>query len=234
MRYSIVIPAHNESENLVRLLKSACSALQKTNEKFEIIAVNDNSTDDSLEMLKSLKRQIKEVVIVNRTKNPGVGYAIREGLGNAKGDVIITMDGDLSHDPSEIPKFLGLLNGYDMVCGSRYIKGGKADMALGRVVISGLFNFVFRVLIGLPIRDFTSGYRAYKREVVKKIRLKSKTFGIYIEIPIKAHLAGFRLAEIPISYHKREFGKSNLNYFRQGPEYFKVIFEALRMKFFWK
>jgi len=118
MRYSLVIPAHNESENLVRLLKSACSVLQKTNEKFEIIAVNDNSTDDSLEMLKSLKRQIKEIVIVNRTKNPGVGYAIREGLGNAKGSVIITMDGDLSHDPSEIPKFLGLLNGYDMVCGS--------------------------------------------------------------------------------------------------------------------
>lgn len=230
--HSLVIPAHNEAKNLPKLLKKAYSELRKTNEKFEIVVVNDSSTDNSYEVLERLKEQIKQLRTINRTKNPGVGYAIMEGLGSAKGNVIITMDGDLSHEPAEIPKFLIALNGCDMVCGSRYAKGGKADMALSRVVISTLFNLIFRSIIGLPIKDFTSGYRVYKKEVVKKISLKSKSFGIYIEIPIKAHLAGFRLTEIPISYHKREFGKSNLNYFRQGPEYLKVILEALKIKIF--
>ena len=117
-----------------------------------------------------------------------------------------------------------------MVCGSRYTKGGKANMSSGRVLISGLFNFIFRRLLGIPVRDFTSGFRVYKSGIIRKISLKSKNFGIFIEIPIKAHLAGFKLTEIPITYNKRSHGKSNLNYFKQGPEYLKVALEALKIK----
>lgn len=230
MMYSLIIPAHNEAKNLPKLLEKAYSVLKNTKEKFEIIVVNDNSTDNSAEVLRNLKKKIKQLKVINRTANPGVGYAIREGLSNVRGDIIITVDGDLSHEPAEIPSFLKFLKGYDMVCGSRYIKGGKANMALSRIFVSGLFNFVFRNLIGIPIKDFTSGFRVYKTKVIKKINLKSKTFGIYIEIPLKAYLAGFKLIEIPITYHKREFGKSNLNYFRQGPEYLKVALEALKIK----
>jgi len=228
--YSLVIPAHNESKNLSKLLKTAIVVFKKLGKKFEIIVVNDNSTDNSWNVLQDLKKEIRQLRVINRTTKPGVGYAIREGLYNAKGDIIITMDGDLSHDPKEIPNFLKLLNSYDMVCGSRYIQGGKASMAKSRILISGLFNIIFRSLIGVPVRDFTSGFRVYRSEVIKKIKLISKTFGIYIEIPIKAHLAGFKLTEIPIIYHKREFGKSNLNYFNQGPEYLKVVFSALKYK----
>ena len=228
------MPAHNESKNLAKLLKKTDSVLKKTNEKFEIIVVNDNSTDNSSKILEDLKKEIKGLKIINRTANPGVGYAIREGLSKVKGDIIITMDADMSHNPGEIPNFLKLLNDYDMICGSRYINGGKADMVYSRIIISSLFNLIFRNLIGIPVRDFTSGFRAYKTEVIKKIRLESKKFGIYIEIPIKAHLKGFKLKEIPISYRKREFMKSNLNYFKQGPEYLKVILNALKYKIFKK
>ena len=227
--YSLVIPAHNESENLPKLLEKAYSVLKKLG-KFEIIVVNDNSTDNSYEVLKNMKKKIKEIRIVNRRTNAGVGYAIREGLRNVKGDIIITMDADLSHNPEEIPNFLKLLNRYDMICGSRYVQGGRADMSYGRIVISGLFNVTFRNLIGIPIKDFTSGFRVYKTKIIRKIKLNSKKFGIYIEIPLKAHLAGFKLTEIPISYHKRKFGKSNLSYFKQGPEYLKVALEALKMR----
>lgn len=228
--YSLVIPAHNEAKNLPKLIKKAYSVLKNTKEKFEIIVINDNSTDNSAEVLKSLQKKIKQLRFINRTTNPGVGFAIREGLSNVKGDTIVTMDGDLSHEPDEIPNFFRYLKDYDMVCGSRYIKGGKANMAYSRILVSGLFNFIFRNLIGIPIKDFTSGFRVYKTKVIKKIKLKSKTFGIYIEIPLKSHLAGFKLTEIPITYHKREFGKSNLNYFKQGPEYLKVALEALKIK----
>ena len=229
--YSVVVPAHNESRNLRKLVLGLKRVLSKTGKKFEIIIVNDNSTDDSLIVLKELKKSVHELIIVNRTSNPGVGNAIREGLNNVRGDIIITMDADLSHAPEEIPKFLNSFDDSDMICGSRYTKGGKADMTYSRILISGLFNLIFRKIIGIKVKDFTSGYRAYKSKVPKAIKLNSKKFGIYIEIPIKAHLAGFKLKEIPISYHKREFGSSNLNYFKQGPEYLKVVFEGLRMKF---
>lgn len=228
--HSLVIPAHNEAKNLQKLLKKAYSVLKKTKKKFEIIVVNDNSTDNSDEILKKLNEKIKELRIVTRTKNPGAGYAIREGLGKVRGDIIITMDGDLSHDPAEIANFLKFLKNYDMICGSRYAKGGKAEMTYSRILVSRLFNLIFRKLIGIPVKDFTSGFRAYKAKIIDKIELKSKKFGIFIEIPLKAHLAGFKLTEIPISYHERGFGKSNLNYFKQGPEYLKVAFEALKIK----
>ena len=228
--YSLVIPAHNEAKNLPKLLEKACSALKKIKEKFEIIVVDDNSTDNSDEVLKKLKEKIKELRIVTRTKNPGAGYAIREGLSKVRGDIIITMDADLSHDPAEIASFLKLLKVYDMVCGSRYAKGGKAEMTYSRILVSNLFNIIFRKLLGIPVKDFTSGFRAYKSKIIDKIELKSKKFGIFIEIPLKAHLAGFKLTETPISYHERGFGKSNLNYFKQGPEYIKIALEALRIK----
>src|SRR3989344_3344512 len=111
-----------------------------------------------------------------------------------------TKDGDLSHDPAEIVNFLKFLKDYDMVCGSRYTKGGKAEMTHSRILVSSLFNLVFRNLLGIPVKDFTSGFRAYKAKIIDKIELKSKKFGIFIEIPLKAHLAGFKLTEIPISY----------------------------------
>jgi len=231
LRYSVVIPAHNEEGNLEPLLNRLHEVLSRTKSPFEIIIVNDNSKDNSYALLKRLKMVYSELVLINRTSDPGVGNAIRAGLKSAKGQIIITLDGDLSHDPQEIPKLLKMLGTYDMVCGSRYIQGGSADMQASRKMVSGLFNLIFRFLIGIPVRDFTSGFRVYKRQIIDTINLRNPKFGIYIEIPFKAHLAGFKLTEIPITYHKRGKGASNLNYFIQGPEYLRVAGEALKIKF---
>lgn len=228
--YSVVIPAHNEARCLKKLVLKVRYMLSKLNKRFEIIIVNDNSTDNSLSVLKGLKKIADELVIINREKKPGVGNAIREGLYKTKGKIIITMDGDLSHNPAEIPRLLKNLDKYDVVCGSRYISGSKAYIEVSRKIISKTFNFIFRNLLSIPVKDFTSGFRAYKREVIEKINLKNENFGIYIEVPLKAHLAGFKLTEVPITYSKRESGHSNLNYFTQGPEYLKVIFEVLKIK----
>ena len=228
--YSLVIPAHNGSKNLAKLLKKANLVLRKTKKKFEIIIVNDNSMDNSREILENLKKEIKELIVINRTTNPGAGYAMRKGFSNVKGNIIITMDADLSNDPKEIPNFLKHLNNYDMICGSRYIKGGKPTRIYSRLIISRLFNLICMNLIGMPIRDITLGFRVFKTKTIKKIKLKSKKFGIFIEIPIKAYFADFKLKEIPIIYHKRGFGKTNLNYLEQGPEYIRFIFSALKYK----
>jgi glycosyltransferase involved in cell wall biosynthesis len=220
--YSAVVPCHNESGNLEKLVSRLSEVLKKEAKPFEIIIVNDNSRDDSKQVLDRLKKKFKELRYINRTTDPGVGNAKRAGFAAAQGEFIITMDGDLSHDPYELPKFLRLKDKYDIICGSRYISHGRAHMNWSRKLISGMFNLTFRTLIGIKVRDFTSGYRLIRRNVFDKVKLESHGFGIYIEIPLKAHIYGFRLTEVPITYHKREYGTSNLSYLKQGPEYVKV------------
>ena len=229
--YSSVTPARNEAQNLPQLVENLDAALRSLGSPYEIVIVNDNSTDDSKAVLESLRSRFPALRPVHRSSDPGVGNAIREGLRKAQGQVIITFDGDLSHDPAEIPSLLKGLKGYDMVCGSRYMSGGKAHMNLSRVLISGMSNMVFRTALGLPIKDFTSGFRVYKRTVIDTIKLKGSQFGVYIEIPIKAHLAGFKLTEMPITYHQRKFGTTHLNYMKQVPEYLKVALEAIPLRF---
>jgi len=228
--YSVVSPAHNEEGNLEKLVKSLQEVLAKTagQNSFEIIIVNDNSTDNSEKLLEKLKSDIKQLVVVNRKNAPGVGNAIREGLAKARGDIIITMDADLSHDPREIPQLLKALEGYDMVCGSRYTQKGIGEMNLPRKIISRTFNNIFKMLLGLCVRDFTSGYRVIRRKVIEGIHLKNEKFGLYIEIPLKASKKGFRITEAPIHYYGRNEGESKLSYLKEGPEYIKVILDVMK------
>ena len=228
--YSVVTPARNEAQNLPQLVEALDAALRPLGAPYEIIIVNDNSTDDSKAVLEGLRSRSTALRPIHRASYPGVGNAIREGLNNAQGQTIITLDADLSHDPGEIPSLLEGLKDHDMVCGSRYMSGGKAHMGISRVIISGASNMLFRTVLGLPVKDFTSGFRVYKRAVIDTIALKGSQFGVYIEIPIKAHLAGFKLTERPITYHKRKFGTTHLNYIKQVPEYLNVALEGLKIK----
>ncbi|MFH1590435.1 MAG: glycosyltransferase [archaeon] len=226
--FSFVIPAHNEGGNIAKLVKEITSVMKNLRQTFEIVVINDNSSDDSEAVIDRLAKSVPTLRQIVRRNKPGVGYAIKTGLAAAKGDLIVTLDGDRSHDPHELPRFLAKMPKYDFVCGSRRVDGGKASMTLSRILISGTFNIIFRIMLGLPVKDFTSGYRCYTKEVRDAIMpLESTGFGIYIEIPIKAHKRGFSLTEVPIIYHKREAGKTNLNYFKQGPEYIKVALKNM-------
>ncbi len=231
--YSIVTPAHNEAGNLPTLIEKIASVLDGKID-YNIVIVNDNSTDNSGEVLAGLQKKYKQLDVVTRTKLGGVGYAIREGLYNAKGDFIITMDGDLSHKPEQILDLLAAIKdkGLDMVCGSRYVARGASDMHLSRKIISRGYNVVFGTLLGLKVRDFTSGFRIFKRDFLENIKFDSTGFGIYVEILMKAHLAGYKIGEIPISYDVRGEGESNLNYFEQGPEYCRVALKTFKHKLF--
>ncbi|OGX24549.1 MAG: hypothetical protein A3D10_08340 [Omnitrophica WOR_2 bacterium RIFCSPHIGHO2_02_FULL_48_11] len=230
IRYSVVIPAHNEAQNLPSLLEKIQQVLEKTGREFEIIVVNDNSTDNTKEVLEQLSRSVRNLKIICRNEHPGVGHTIREGLKKAQGEIIITMDGDLSHDPKKIPRLLERLDRFDMVCGSRYMPGGAAGMSLTRILLSGISNKIIKCLLRLPVSDSTSGFRVFKRKIIDTIVLKRGHFGIYLEILLKAYMEGFLITEEPITYHKRRYGKTKLIYWIQVWDYLRVIREITRLR----
>ena len=229
---SIIVPMKNEAKNCEPLAKAISETAKRNRWPIEAILVNDASTDNTKEVLEKLAKKYRFIKPIHRKPPSGPGRALRDGFMSAKGDVIVTMDGDLSHDPKEMPKLIAKLKDADIVCGSRSVEGGKAQMQKSRVIISGLYKFIFRTLIGIPVKDFTSGYRAYRKEAIDSLKLDAKMFGIYVEIPIKAHIKGFKFAEVPITYHKRIHGKTNLNYLKQGPEYTKYALAGLKARVF--
>jgi glycosyltransferase involved in cell wall biosynthesis len=220
---SVIIPAHNESNNLKELVPKIHSVLKKQRLKHEIIVVNDNSTDNSSEILSNL-----DVICIDRHDNkPGVGRNYRAALKIAKGGIIVFMDGDFSHNPEEIPLLLNpIFHGVDFVQGSRYMKShdGTIGMKIGRKFMSKLFNLLIRIMLGIQMSDYTSGFRAIRKNVLDKIELESNYFDVYVEIPIKLCLIGARVEEVPFNYNPRLYGKSNLNYLKMGPKYLRVIF----------
>lgn len=220
MDLSIVVPAHNEEENLAKLVGEIDSVLN--GEDYELIVVNDNSTDDSRKVLDDLTDKYPRLKAIHRTPPQGVGHTLRTGFAVARGEIVVTMDADLSHDPADIPRLINKLNeGYDIVLGSRYMEGGEIENTLARKIISKGFS-VFTKILGLRVKDATTGFRAHKRRVLEALNLSSVGFEIHIEIPMKAGKKGYFVAEIPIIYHERYAGESKLNYAKEGPRYVKV------------
>ncbi|MEM2421819.1 MAG: polyprenol monophosphomannose synthase [Candidatus Bathyarchaeia archaeon] len=204
---SIILPTKNEPEidELISLIKRE---VDKTNETYEILVI-DKSTDDTPNkaMLAGAK--------VFKQKSDGLGNAIKEGLTLAKGEIILVMDADFSHNPSYIPNFLKKIKECDIVVGSRKIPGGKIiGWGFKRKIISSIANFLANYLAGVKVSDATSGYRAYRKEVFNKInlnKLSSKGFEFQIEVLWEALEKGFKIETIPIIFQDRSFGKSKLS-----------------------
>lgn len=226
MGISVVIPAHNEGSNLGKLVAAVDGALGKISKDYQIVVVNDNSTDDSEAVLEKLRKDYKSLKPVQRRGKKGVGNTLREGFKNCDHDIVISMDGDFSHRPKDIPVLYNkLMEGYDVVVGSRYIEGGSMDNKLSRFMISKGFA-IFANVLGLPIHDATSGFRAHRKKVLDTLNLESIGFEIHAEIPMKAKKMGYKVSEAPIVYEKRAGGASNLSYLEQGPGYVKILIKS--------
>jgi len=224
---SVIIPAHNEAGNLKPLLPKIHTVLNKQKIKHEIIVVNDNSTDNSSEILAKLKTANTKYIDRNDGE-PGVGRNYRAALKIARGDTILFMDADFSHNPEEIPLLLKPIGqGIDFVQGSRYMKthDGTIGMKIGRKFLSKAFNVLIKIMLGISMSDYTSGFRVIRKIFLDKIKLESDHFDVYVEIPIKLCLAGAKVCEVPFTYNPRLYGRSNLNYFKMGPKYLRVIFK---------
>lgn len=200
---SVVVPLHNEEEAAPELALKLAEILHQENQIFELIFVDDGSTDKTLSKLLDTKKRIPQLVIIELSRRHGQTGALAAGIDNAQGEIIITMDGDLQHDPKDIPKFLIKLNeGHDVVSGWREV---RTDNTLIRKIPSKIANCLMRQLSGLSIKDFGSTFKAYRGELLRRIEL----FGeLHRFIPVLLAREGARIVEIPITVHPRTLGTS--------------------------
>jgi glycosyltransferase involved in cell wall biosynthesis len=202
MKLSLVIPLYNERESLGELHERITAALDGMGADAEMLYIDDGSTDGSLEVLKDLREHDSRVKIVKFLTNQGKAAALQTGFDRAEGDYVITMDADLQDDPAEIPALVAALDG-----GLDLVSGWKKDRhdPLTKTLPSKLFNAVVRRFARLKIHDFNCGLKAYRRHVVKSIRIYGE---LHRYIPVLATFSGFRVGEIVVRHHPRKHGYS--------------------------
>lgn len=228
MKISIIIPVFNEKNTIKEIIRKV-EVVSLPIEK-EIIVIDDGSFDGTEEILDGLKKKFKFTLLKHR-KNLGKGAAIKTGLSYARGDFIIIQDADLEYDPKEYPELLSPLLGGEVkvVYGSRNIFGNphssKVYFLGGRFLTS-----VFNLLFGTNLTDINTGFKVFKREVLKNLKLKEKRFSFCEEITCKIIKKGYTIKEIPIEYAPRSFkdGKK-IRWWRDG---FRSIFVIIKGKFF--
>ena len=200
---SIVVPVYNEQESVLQLYQKIRTACDSLGEAFEIAFVDDGSQDRTFDILEVIHQQDARVKVVRFRKNFGQTAAMAAGFQFAKGDIIISIDGDLQNDPADIPLLLDKLEeGYDVVCGWRQ---DRQDKLISRRVPSMIANWLIGKITGVPIHDNGCSLKAYRAEVIKRVALYSE---MHRFIPAMSTLIGARIAEIVVRHHARQFGKS--------------------------
>jgi len=229
---SVVISALNEERTVKSVLNGVLSAFDRLGIRGEIIFLNNHSTDRTGEFADGAATKDARVRIVHRSNRPDrdLGSSLREGLSNARGDWVMIMDCDLSHDPAEMNRLWEKRGKADIIIGSRFVKGGRGDMPLSRQMISKTYNFAVQILLGVRCRDITTGFKLYRRAVFDRLKLTNTGFGLHVEILLKAVRAGFTTFEVPIYY--RPSGKSTLSYRRQFKNYVSPAIEAFIQRLF--
>jgi len=221
MDLSIVIPLYNEQESLEELTTRIGKNIQPLNLHYEIIFVDDGSSDASLNVLKNLKQKSAQIKILSFRKNYGKSAALSEGFKVASGKIVITMDADLQDDPAEIPNLISKINsGYDMVSGWKK----KRHDPLQKTIPSKFFNFTTARLTGIKIHDFNCGLKAYRREVIKEIPVYGE---LHRYLPVLAHRRGYSVGEIIVQHHPRKHGTTKYGLRR----FFDGFFDLLTVLF---
>jgi glycosyltransferase involved in cell wall biosynthesis len=217
MDLSIVIPLYNEEESLTELADQLIPILQGMNSSYEIIFVDDGSTDNSLNILKELRHKTGQIKILSFRKNYGKSAALSEGFKMATGEIIITMDADLQDDPSEIPNLVKKINdGCDLVSGWKK----KRFDPLTKTLPSKLFNFITARLTGIKIHDFNCGLKAYRQMVIKEIPVYGT---LHRYLPVLAHWKGFVIGEVVVQHHARQFGVTKYGWRRFFDGFFDLF-----------
>ncbi len=223
---SIVVPIYNEEENLPILYEKIKDVLENLlknqNETYEIIFVNDGSKDRSWEIIKDIAQKDSHVIGINFRRNFGQTAAMAAGFDKAKGEIIITMDGDLQNDPEDIPKLLEKINeGYDVVSGWRK---DRKDAFLSRTLPSKIANWLISKVTGVHLHDYGCSLKAYRSEVAKSLDYYGE---MHRFLPALSKVVGANIMEIPVKHHPRIYGKSKYGISRT----FKVILDLIWVKF---
>lgn len=222
MKSIVVIPTYNESKNIVRIIHKIFSV----HDDIEILVVDDNSPDGTGQLVKDLMKESDRVHIIEREGKMGLGTAYLAGFKYAldKGyDFIMEMDADFSHNPEEIPNFLKYIQDYDVVLGSRYIKGvNVVNWPLKRLLLSYFANLYTRIITGMNVKDATGGFKCFRATSLSKINfeeVKSNGYSFQIEMTYRLWKKGARIKEIPIIFVDRLEGESKMSK--------KIVYEAI-------
>jgi glycosyltransferase involved in cell wall biosynthesis len=217
---SVLIPVMNEEESLDELYTRLSAALAPITERFEILFVDDGSTDHTFEAIRALRERDERVKVIRFRRNYGKTAALVAGFERCRGEVIITMDGDLQDEPTEIPKLLDKLREYDLVSGWKKERHDPRNKTLP----SRIFNTVVSRTTGLPLHDFNCGFKAYRREVTQELTLYSE---FHRFIPVLADWRGFRVTEVAVQHNPRKYGYSKfgaMRFLRGLLDFLKVLF----------
>jgi glycosyltransferase involved in cell wall biosynthesis len=224
-KYSIVVPFHNEEENVTVLYARLKQVMEQVGDSFELVLIDDGSSDRTYKLLEEIAAVDSRVMVVKLRRNFGQTSALAAGFDHASGEYILAMDGDLQHDPNDIPSFLEKLEeGYDVVSGWRK---ERIDNFVMRRIPSRCANWLMAKLSGVDIHDFGTTFKAYRHEVIQNIPLYGE---MHRFIPALASWYGASICEIPIKNVNRERGKSHYGIGRT----FRVFFDLLTIRFLLK
>jgi glycosyltransferase involved in cell wall biosynthesis len=229
MKLSIIVPAHNEEENIGQVIEQIEDRIKFP---FELIVVNDHSADKTSEIVVGLTKKFNNIILIENKLTPGFANAVKTGLVSAKTEVVVPVMGDLCDDLGTIPlMFEKVKEGFGVVCGSRYIKGGER---IGGSKVKGFFSFFVGLTMfmftGIPTRDVANAFKMYRKEVIDSINIESTGFEISMELALKAYFKGFKITEVPTVWREREKGKSSFKMFNLTPNYSRWYLWAIARK----
>ena len=229
VKLSIVVPAHNEDENIASVIEQIESNI---NLPHELVVVNDHSSDRTKEIVSKLTSKYSSLRLIENELEKGFANAVKTGLINSSGDAVIPVMGDLCDDLSSVPKMFDKIgDGFDIVCGARYIKGGqRCGGPKIKAFFSCLAGWSAHYLLGLPTHDMANAFKMYRRKVIESVDIKSRGFEISMEITLKAFYQGFRITEVPTIWNERTKGKSSFKIMKLLPSYLKLYWWAIGKK----
>jgi glycosyltransferase involved in cell wall biosynthesis len=219
---SIVVPIYNEEESLPFLVNQLLEVLQPMEESFELVLVNDGSSDNSAEVIRKLSFDIPELVGVLLRKNYGQTAAMAAGFDISSGEIVVTLDGDLQNDPADIPLLVNKIrDGFDLVSGWRY---RRQDAAISRKLPSKIANRLIGKVTGVRLNDYGCSLKAYRKEVLTDMRLYGE---LHRFLPVLANIEGARITEVKVNHRARQFGSSKYGIDRT----FRVLMDLLTVWF---
>ena len=234
---SVVIPAYNEALNLPDTLNSFYEELHRNNIQHELLVINDNSKDNTIEVIEELQKSIPTLrTIFNPAPHNGFGFAIRKGLENFNGDCVAIVMADMSDAPGDLVKFYNVFTDkkVDCVFGNRFAKGGKiVDYPKNKRFLNRFDNNMISIVFRIKYNDCTNAFKLYSRQCMEGLKpFMSPHFNLTVELPLKAIVRGYSFEVVPNSWQNRKHGVSNLKIKEMGSRYFFIILYCLIEKYF--
>jgi len=224
MKVSVILPTYNESGNIIELVQEIITVIPE-NFNYEILVVDDDSPDQTYQIVKEVFTHNPKVIPIKRTKDRGLGKSIRTGIENATGDQIIVMDADFTHDPIEIPKLLHVGQIYDIVIGSRFSPGGQMQDRM-HYIGSWLYNGLTRLVLRTQVQDNLGGFFIIRTSKLKKLPYDLIFFGYgdyFFRLLHYCQTQNFTIVEVPVIYCSRTRGASKSNYLKMLYNYTKAM-----------